>query len=311
MSTSAPSRLQCLEGGWLFPGYVTLMKPRGVFQRFRERNMEIARKSEIQICSTTLNRVFINPTFGLADVVESYIRGEANNATLEKAFFGSPRHCFDWFRLGQAGITLGNDAARANDTDFWIGCEAVAGITMRAGLTSSEWSEVRDRFDAIRAAAKNREPFLHLATHLNGASAKLMSIAKRHDLNEAHAKEQKIVNIKVDFGSGNSFTGPVAVGETIQQTYAMAKSAATADLREKLEDLTRVTARLIESLPNDDEKIGVSDALKNVVETANKPSVTSSQLRISSAGLIEAAKTVTEMMGPISTAVAAVVALFK
>ena len=63
-------------------------------------------------------------------------------------------------------------------------------------------------------------------------------------------------------------------------------------------------------LPQDEDKVNTASALKEVVEAANKKPTSASQIRIKGAGLVEAAKTVAEMAGPISTAVAAVVALF-
>ena len=146
--------------------------------------------------------------------------------------------------------------------------------------------------------------------HMNAIAARLMAAAKKHELDEAKSKEGKTVNVTVNFGSGNTFTGPVAVGETIQQTFSMVGSVDNPGLREKLELLTKLATRLIELLPQDEDKVNTASVLKEVVEAANKKPTSASQIRIRGAGLIEAAKTVAEMSGPISTAVAAVVALF-
>lgn len=287
------------------------MKPRGLLQRFRERRFEAARRLEIEVCSTSLGRIFVSPTFGLHDVVSFYHRGEDNNATLEKAFFGLPAYCFEWFRLGQAGITLGNDAVRVDDINFQHSSDAATGIATRAGISELEWGAVKERIYAIREAAQHGLPFSIQLLHLNAVSATLQSIAKKYDLDEINNKGQKIMNIKVDFGSGNAFHGPVAVGETIKQAYTVADAADSSQLREKLKQLMDVATRLIEVLPSDEEKKDTSEVLKKIVELANKPAVSANQIRISGAGLVEAAKTVSEMTGPISKAVAALVEQFK
>jgi hypothetical protein len=310
MFLHSPSRLQCLEGGWLFPGYLTLAKPRSVWQRFQERKLEDVRKTEIEICSASLNKIFVNPTYGVKTILYEYLKGSEGNSTLEKAFFGCPPYCFDWFRLGQAGITLANHSVRVPEEEFNIANEAVRGIAVRSGISILDWTGVDLSFKMLRHHANFGAPYTESLLQLNAIATRLMAIAKQHDDSEIASKEKKTVNVSVNFGSGNTFTGPVAVGETIRQSYAIAEGANN-DLRGKLEDLTSLTAKLIELVPSDEDKLSTASALKELVETANNKTASAGQIRIKGAGLIEAAKTVKDLVAPISAAVGAIVELFS
>jgi hypothetical protein len=102
---------------------------------------------------------------------------------------------------------------------------------------------------------------------------------------------------------------PIAIGHEIQQIFGSANATGDAQLRSHLEELVRQATRLIENLPSDEMKNDVSQHLATFVEQAKKEQPSRSLLTVTSAGLLEAAKTVAHMVPPITTAVQSVLSL--
>lgn len=116
-------------------------------------------------------------------------------------------------------------------------------------------------------------------------------------------------NVTVNLGAGATFTGPFAVGQTISQTYAATKEASGDQLRDHLEQLVLLVGKLVETIDSSSEKVEISEKLSTFVQQANKETPSKSLLQFTGEGLIEAAKAVASMAGPITTAVIAVLAL--
>lgn len=92
-----PDRQKCFEAGWIFPGYLSVSEPRSIWELIKDISMEKLRRQEIAICTKTLSQVFINPTFALLQVTKEWSTSNDKSAILQKAFYGLPAYCFDWF----------------------------------------------------------------------------------------------------------------------------------------------------------------------------------------------------------------------
>lgn len=136
-----------------------------------------------------------------------------------------------------------------------------------------------------------------------------------HELAVAHAKEQRfkgknVTNtVTLNFSNGSRFTGPLVVGENINVSYSKIQNATGSDLRAALEALVKTSSQMIERLPTAEQKLNASEQLKTLTEQASKPQPSKWLLDVSGKGLIDAAKAVAEMSGPVATTVKAVLAL--
>ena len=128
---------------------------------------------------------------------------------------------------------------------------------------------------------------------------------------EMTPSKQPIVQniVTVNLGDHATFTGPFAVGQVVSQAYAATKEATSDQLREHLEQLVLQVGKLIEEISSSSEKIEISEQLSTFVQQANKETPSKRLLQITGEGLIEAAKTVASMSGPITTAVRAILNL--
>ncbi len=121
--------------------------------------------------------------------------------------------------------------------------------------------------------------------------------------------EPRTISVTQHFGSGASFTGSLAVGDTIVQTYNAASETKDLELREKLEDMVAQVSKLVESLESEDSKNEVGEQLSTFVAQAKKEKPSKQLLKVTAEGILEAAKTVAAMAAPVATAVKAVLDL--
>lgn len=121
-------------------------------------------------------------------------------------------------------------------------------------------------------------------------------------------KEAWIVNnnVTITLGAGASWVGPVAAGENIRISYQEAGSTDSTTFREALEEVTVQVAKLTEKLESEDAKIDTSAQLAALVQEAKKEKPSQSMLKMTSNGLLETAKLVASMTGPVTMAVKAV-----
>lgn len=116
-------------------------------------------------------------------------------------------------------------------------------------------------------------------------------------------------NVTLNFGSGASFTGPLAVGQTISQTYNKIAGVEDSGLRKKLEEMVIQVGKLIEKLDSDESKTEVSEQLSTFVEQAKKEKPSKKLIEVTSDGMLEAAKTVASLAAPVTVAVKSVLDL--
>jgi hypothetical protein len=125
-------------------------------------------------------------------------------------------------------------------------------------------------------------------------------------------KEAKVTNyVTLNFSNGASFTGPLAVGQNIELSYEMANDIKSNSLRDKLEELVGLASKLAEAIEPEDMKNDVSTQVKTFVAEAKKDKPSRWGLDVSSAGLLEAAKTVASLAGPVTTSVKSIMELIN
>jgi hypothetical protein len=123
---------------------------------------------------------------------------------------------------------------------------------------------------------------------------------------EAHS--MKI--IKTEIGGGNVFHGDVVTAESIKGSFnRAAQSAKAPDLATALKNLTQVVGKLCEKLPPTEARAKARD-LDTLVREATSEEPRPAEVKRLGGGLVEAAKTVAELIGPITTAVQVVMTWF-
>jgi hypothetical protein len=112
----------------------------------------------------------------------------------------------------------------------------------------------------------------------------------------------------INYGTGNKFYGDVTAGENISDSFNVADKASKKEIKDALQQLTKSIAELCEKLdPNEQQK--VSRKLKALSEEVVASEPDKSFLKVTGEGLIDATKTVAEMIGPITTAVKGILTL--
>jgi hypothetical protein len=303
-----PSRLDAVQSGWIFMGYVqarTEIKNARPWEIKRKRSL----RNSLPPIEATLRRVFVSPSFGLDNVTQEYLRGNGSNEVLRKAFFGLPDYVLFWFRVGQCSIVACQMATSASEQEYRTGKHGAKSNALAAGIAEAQWISIEKRIDAVRFAVTQGSGLVGVYA-VGEVYQAIQSLATAADIEEHNQSGRKTVNVTVNFGSGNTFTGPVAVGETITQTYSQAATTSDPELRRKLEELVAEVSQLIENLADDGTKEAVSHDLEAFVKNAKSTSPSSQLLNIKGAGLIEAAKTVAEMAGPIASTIRTILGLF-
>jgi hypothetical protein len=118
-------------------------------------------------------------------------------------------------------------------------------------------------------------------------------------------------NVTINIAPGASFTGPVAVGQTVSLSYTSATTAADDELREQLQGLVLSVGKVIEALQTQPEKSEIAEQLSVFVEQAKKETPSRRLLKVTGDGLIEAAKAVLSLAEPVASAVTAILSLVK
>jgi len=115
--------------------------------------------------------------------------------------------------------------------------------------------------------------------------------------------------VRVNYGKGNVFYGDAIAAGYIEDSFKAAGKTANGEVQDALERLTTNAANLIEKLDASEQQM-VSRKLRALTEEAAASVPDKSFLKVTGEGLIDAAKTVAEMLGPITTAVKGVLSLF-
>ncbi|UCC40765.1 MAG: hypothetical protein JSV96_04785 [Candidatus Aminicenantes bacterium] len=120
---------------------------------------------------------------------------------------------------------------------------------------------------------------------------------------------QTMTKIKVTLGDGTVFHGDFVVAKNIEDSFNKAQQfQVDENLKKKLEELSSLVAKLCEQLP-DDKANEVSRDLQSIVNEATSEKPRKEWYELSAKGLIEAAKTVASMAGPIVTTVKTILSL--
>ena len=134
----------------------------------------------------------------------------------------------------------------------------------------------------------------------------------------------KVVNIVVEGDSmdtvggdkstinaqGSKFTNsPVAIRQRLENSYNTAQQAPNDSLRQAIEQLCGAVADLLTKIQDPKQSEDARDNLETFVKEATKPEPRRKWLELTRDGLIEAAKTVGEMAGPVVAAVGKVMDL--
>jgi internalin A len=118
-------------------------------------------------------------------------------------------------------------------------------------------------------------------------------------------RDKSTVNIK-DSTLTNS---PVAIRQKLENSYNTAQQASNDALQPLLKQLCDETAKLLEKIDDPKKAENVKDDLDSLVKEAAKPEPRRKWLEVSRDGLVDAAKTVGEMAGPIISVVEKILAL--
>jgi hypothetical protein len=104
--------------------------------------------------------------------------------------------------------------------------------------------------------------------------------------------------------------GNINVAGTFINTGKIISGVGNTELKSALEALHDQAKQLAERLPEDADKEGVANRTEALTKAATAAKPDKSMLKVTGEGLIEAAKTVAGMAGPIATAVGAVLGIF-
>lgn len=114
--------------------------------------------------------------------------------------------------------------------------------------------------------------------------------------------------ISVTIGSGNNFYGPITVAKNIENSFNTAGTASNVEIKEALQKLTESITDLCKKVDTEEQET-VSRKLNMLTEEAVAKNPDKSILKVTGEGLIDAAKTVAGLVGPVTTAVKGVLSL--
>lgn len=121
---------------------------------------------------------------------------------------------------------------------------------------------------------------------------------------------QEIIKTTINYGEGNTFNGSVNAGINIKNSYQSSEKAHTEELQELLKELTIHFSKLCETMKDQKDQDAATRKLETFVKEAASSKPEPDMLKVTGNGLIEAAKTVAEMAGPIISVVTKVAGLF-
>ncbi len=149
------SRQTAVKMGFHFPFYTFQETIFGTGQRFgHTAECQQLQRYYSTIVPAEMQRIFVNPSFTLEDLVAAYRKypGEAKqeeelwlNEQLHKALYGLPEFVYRWFRFGQAAVTIFTSATSVRMTlDKELGL--FLSMAANCGLRKNEQSKLADLF---------------------------------------------------------------------------------------------------------------------------------------------------------------------
>jgi len=152
-------------------------------------------------------------------------------------------------------------------------------------------------------------------THKDSLEKNIIFIHKPSgDVSIVDGKMEKIgvetmTKISVTLGDGTVFHGDFVVAKNIEESFNKAQeSQVVEELRMKLKELSSLTAKLCEQLPEEKAEEVARD-LHSFVNEATSKKPRKKWYELSAKGLVEAAKTVATVAGPIVTTVKTILSL--
>ena len=115
--------------------------------------------------------------------------------------------------------------------------------------------------------------------------------------------------VTITLGPGATFSGDVRTAQRIEHTLATAREEPRPDAKARLEELVLQVGKLVEALEADRDKQLVTRSLETLVEEARSDNPKRKWYEVSGEGIIEAAKAVASLTGPVTAAVKGVLAL--
>ncbi len=187
---------------------------------------------------------------------------------------------------------------------------------------------IRDVLTAYEWVMNSGEKDILLET-LKGARRQVLEKLERFSVQQKYGKRKIYVSVpggihggdlnimengpqqtvQINYGSGNVFNGDTIAAGNITDSFNNAGKASSSDTQDALISLTKVVAELCEKLDVSEQQ-KASRKLKALTEEATSVEVDKSFLKVTGEGLIEAARTVAEMVGPITIAVKGVLNIF-
>ncbi|OOG25395.1 hypothetical protein B1C78_06675 [Thioalkalivibrio denitrificans] len=151
-----------------------------------------------------------------------------------------------------------------------------------------------ERFTQLQGG-EPRQMYVEIAGNITGGNLTIMGTGPQQTVN-------------IDYGQGNTFNGDAIAAGYIKDSFNIASGAGDNKLQDALTELTKTVAEMAQKLDADQQR-QATRKLKALTEEATDPNPDKSALKFNGKGLIEAAKTVAEMVGPVTTAVKGVLAL--
>lgn len=124
------------------------------------------------------------------------------------------------------------------------------------------------------------------------------------------AEAGSVLTMNSSYIGGNVIGSQVAVGSSFQNASVVIGKAADAQVKQPLEDLLKLTQSLVAQLQDDAAKQAVANKMEALAKEATSLKPDHSMLKVTGQGLIDAAKFVADLGGPIVKAVGVVLGLF-
>lgn len=168
-----PSRVAAVRAGWIFTPFWQFASSGDPQYQLSpgERNGLVAE----------LQAIFVNPDFGLEQVVETYRAGRGSNEVLRAAMLDLPDHVFRWFRVGQTLMGHVGTADSEGERSFSLGELAVKGNLASAGVPGLEGDAVLRLVRELRELPQGPSKGARGADVIQRISATIDSLAARQD----------------------------------------------------------------------------------------------------------------------------------
>ncbi len=150
--------------------------------------------------------------------------------------------------------------------------------------------------------------------HLSGVVTNYESYLNGMQLIQAQSLKRKVEarvvqnTVTINLGNGASFTGPVTLADTVQDSLNAA-GPGESELEVKLRKFIQQVSPLIENLKDPQQKSEVSNTLKSFIDESKAPSPDKSKLQDYAGIIMKRAISAAEFITPVAESIAAVLKL--